>query len=495
MPTSGALLINPRRRKARKTTKRKATTKAARSRAAKLGWARRKRKAAPKRRTARRNAASTRKGSVRKTARRAYMRKRTNGTRKGSVRKTARRAYMRKRTNGTRTGAVRKTARRAYSARRNTRKGMVRKTARRAYKRNPNILNALSTPLKRIPIIGGIAADTVHLGIPAAFGAISIEPVMFGLKYGGQYIPKPLQKVSFTIAGMVMGALVKRFMPGSAEVRKQFAVALATAGGAVDYYRMKTGQGTVASMAAAEQAGWGELEMEAMDGLGELELAMDGYGALDFGDDDDDDMDGFGELELAMDGYGELELAMDGYGELELAMDGYGEPNFPEPEMDTYGFGAASAADATVSGNYMTDEEAEAILAGPETLLGSAYGAPIANLRGGRKFRVVARRPMFRLANVPGSTASSGAQRPTKGGYYDARSRFISPVGGKPFGRWFWLVKLYGYQRAMQVAALPEQQRAAYLAELRKTAIQNHPGLYSAVTQMGQQQSQTLPAF
>jgi len=489
MPTSGALLINPRRRKARKTTKRKATSKAARSRAAKLGWARRKRKAAPKRRTARRNAASTRKGAVRKTARRR------NSTKRGGVRKTARRAYMRRR-NSTKRGGVRTTARRAYTRRRNSTKlGGVRRTARRAYtrKRNPNILNALSTPLKRIPIIGGIAADTVHLGIPAAFGAISIEPVMFGLKYGGQYIPKPLQKVSFTIAGMVMGALVKRFMPGSAEVRKQFAVALATAGGAVDYYRMKTGQGTVASMAAAEQAGWGELEMEAMDGLGELELAMDGYGALDFDDDDDDDMDGFGELELAMDGYGELELAMDGYGELELAMDGYGEPNFTEPEIETYGFGAASAADATVSGNYMTDEEAEAILAGPETLLGSAYGAPIAG-RIARVYRLKAR-PMLRFSSVPGSTASSGAQRPTKGGYYQARSRFISPVGGKPFGRWFWLVKLYGYQRAMQVAALPEQQRAAYLAELRKTAIQNHPGLYSAVTQMGQQQSQTLPAF
>jgi hypothetical protein len=487
MPTTGALLINPRRRK---TRKRKTTTsKTARSRAAKLGWARRKRKPTRKNRglmvkTNRRRTYKRKPATRRAAARR--------NTRKGAVRKTARRAYMRK---NTRKGAVRKTARRAYSRRRKTNRGgglMVKTNRRRTYKRksNPNMLNALSQPLKRVPIVGPILSDAVQLGIPAAFGAISIEPVMFGLKYAGNYLPKGLQKVSFTIGGMVMGALVKRFMPGSAEVRKQFAVALATAGGAVDYYRWKTGQGTVQAMTAAEKAGWGELEMEAMDGLGELEIAMDGYGAL-YSDDDDDDMDGFGdmgELEIAVDGFGDYDDDddMDGfgdygdYGELEIAQS---VGNFTDPGTHIMGFGDASAADATVSGDYMEDIEAEAILAGPDAFYGAAFGAPLSMSVAPRVRRTIrAYAPIIRRSLQRG--ASGGAQRPTARPYYQqTQTPGVSQYAGKPFGRWFWLVKLYGYRRAMQVAKLPVQQRKAYITQLRQTAIANHPGLYAAVTQ------------
>ena len=44
----------------------------------------------------------TKKGGVRKTARRAYMKKAKSGTKKGMVRKTARRAYMKKAKNSAR---------------------------------------------------------------------------------------------------------------------------------------------------------------------------------------------------------------------------------------------------------------------------------------------------------------------------------------------------------------------------------------------------------
>ena len=379
--------------------------------------------------------------------------------------------------------------------RRTTRKGMRRRTARKAYsrRRNPtNMLNAISAPLKRIPVIGPIASDAVQLGIPAAFGAISIEPVMFGLKYAGHYLPPGLQKVSFTIGGMIMGALVKRFMPGSAEVRKQFAVAIATAGGAIDYYRWKTGQGTVQAMTAAEKAGWGELEMEAIDGLGELEIAMNGMG------DYEDDYDGLGELELAVGGYGDYydddddldglgSYGSAGYGELEIAQ---GMPNFTEPVTDINGFGAASASDSTVSGDFMDEDEADAIMAGP----GAFYGAAMAVIR-----RPVAR-PMVSGASLlaPPSRSSAfvrptwrgGAQRPSITPYYQSSTSSYSPFAGQKFGRWFWLVKLYGYKRAMQVARLPPQKRAAYLSRLRGTAIANHPGLYASLAQMT-----SAPAF
>ena len=204
--------------------------------------------------------------------------------------------------------------------------------------------------MKRIPVVGPIASDAVGLGIPALFGAISIEPVMMGLKWGGAYIPAPLQKISFSIGGLVMGALVKNLkFIGTPELRKQFAVAIATAGGAVDYYRWKTGQGTVTSMAAAEKAGWGELEIEAaeeLDGFGELEIAeqMDGFG--DFGElEVAEDMDGFGELELAVDGFGDYdEDDLDGWA-------GWGE--FEEDDS----YSDATLADSVAAGDDMSPHE------------------------------------------------------------------------------------------------------------------------------------------
>jgi hypothetical protein len=347
------------------------------------------------------------------------------------------------------------------------------------------VLNAISAPLKRIPVIGPIASDAVQLGIPAVFGAISIEPVMFGLKYAGHYLPAGLQKVSFTIGGMIMGALVKRFLPGSAEVRKQFAVAIATAGGAIDYYRWKTGQGTVAAMTAAEKAGWGELEMEAIDGLGELELAMSGMG------DYEDDYDGLGELELAVGGYGDYydddddldgwgSYGSAGYGELEIAQS---VGNFTEPGTGVDGFGAASASDSTVSGDFMDQDEADAILAGPGAFYGAALRA--------RPSLSVIRSMVPRTFTSPSSSSSylrpawrGGAQRPSISPYYQSATSSTSQFAGQKFGRWFWLVKLYGYKRAMQVARLPPRKRAAYLSRLRQTAIANHPGLYASLAQM-----------
>ena len=479
MPTTGALLINPRRRRRRKTR----TSKASRSRAAKRGWAKRRRRNTTKgqrRTTARRAYTKTNRRRRRKSVarRRTYTRRRN--TTRGQRRTTARRAYMRTNRRSTRRGGVRRTARRAYAPKR--RRNSLRRRS------NPNFLKAIQQPLKRIPVVGPIAADAVGLGIPALFGAVSIEPVMWGLKYAGGYLPKQLQKVSFTIGGMVMGALVKRFLPASPELRRQFAVALATAGGAVDWYRMRQGQGTVQAMTAAEKAGWGELEVEALEGLGELEL-LDGFGDYD----DYGDLDGLGELEL-LDGFGDADDDdddLDGwgeygeYGELELALDGMG--NFTDPETAFDGFGMASAADAAVSGDDMTDEEAAAILAGPATFHG--LGGPI-HRRTVAARRVVAPTPIMTptitTSTAPSTPAVSSVFRRFPGRRPPWRPRSTatatSQYAGCPYGRWFWLVKLYGYPRTMQVARLPPRQRAAYIAQLRRSAIGAHPGLYAAVT-------------
>jgi hypothetical protein len=452
MPTTGALLINPRRRK-RKATRRKKRTSAARSRASKLGWSRRKR---------RRN---TTKGARRKTARRAYMKtnRRRRSTKRGQVRRTARRAYTKRR--NTKRGQVRTTARRAYTKRRNTRRGQVRRTARRAYtkRRNPNALAGLQQAVKRIPVVGPIASDAVGLGIPALFGAISIEPVMMGLKWGGAYIPAPLQKISFSIGGLVMGALVKNLkFIGTPELRKQFAVAIATAGGAVDYYRWKTGQGTVTAMAAAEKAGWGELEIEAaeeLEGFGELELAVDGFGELEVAE----DMDGFGELELAVDGWGDYdEDDLDGWA-------GWGELEDDDSYTD------AALADSVAAGDDMSSDEIGAFKTANTPRV---YKRRIKRIftpgstATGVSRSVTRFRPPIGLRAMVGGR---GAQRPTRYYYQPGDiSQYYSRYAGKPGHRWGWLIKLVGFDRARQVAALPTVQRRNYIAQVRNHAVARH---------------------
>jgi len=302
MPTTGALLVNPRRRRRKATTKRRKashrrrpnTSKVARSKAAKLGWARRRRN-------------GTKAGAKRKTARRAYMKRRN--TRRGGVRKTARRAYMKR---NTRRGGVRKTARRAYM-KRNT-----RRTARRAYtrRRNVGMVTGVQQGLRRLPVIGKPLAQMVGFAPQAVFGAITVEPSLQLLKQFGRYLPVPVQAFNFTIAGTVMGVLIG-YIPSKmlkSGLKKQLAIAAATAGGAIDYYRWRTDQSTVDDM-----------EAQGVDGFGD-------YGAL-----------------LTTAGYGGL-LPVGGYGSCHGSYADYSDADY---------------SDAYYSGDDMTSDEASAILAGP----------------------------------------------------------------------------------------------------------------------------------
>ena len=301
MPTTGALLVNPRRRK-RKTTRRKRrttavhrrrnTTKAARSRAAKLGWARRKRN-------------GTKAGSRRKTARRAYARKtnRKRSTRRGGVRRTARRAYMRK----------------------NTRRGGVRRTARRAYARRRNIgaITGLQTGLRKVPVVGGALAEFIGYAPQALFGAVSVEPALLFLKYVGKYVPAPIQALNFTIAGSAIAALLS-FVPSKMlkpALKKQLQIAAATGGGAIDYYRWRTEQSTVE-----------DLEEKGVEGFGD-------YGALlttaGYGGDMGDMGGGYGAL-LTTAGYGGGHDAYADYSDADYADAAYSGEDFTGDEASAF---------------------------------------------------------------------------------------------------------------------------------------------------------------
>ena len=204
---TGALILNPRRRR-NKSTKRRANTsrrrnisRAARSRAAKKGWAKRKR----------------------------------NGTKR-------RRNSARRRTN---TKRRRNTTRRRNTARRRNPVARRRNTSRR--RRNPSALANLKRSLKKLPVVGGPLSDMVGFGPYAAFGAVGVEPTMMLAKYFSPYMPRVNSSVFYAGTGLLVAAIIGRYAPVSPAVRQKLAIAVASAAGGVAYYKWRTG--TDASMA------------------------------------------------------------------------------------------------------------------------------------------------------------------------------------------------------------------------------------------------------
>lgn len=302
--------------------------------------------------------------------------------------------------------------------RRSTRKGMRRRTARRAYtrRRNPGIMTGLQQSLKKVPVVGGMLADIVGLGIPAGMGAISILPIEMGLKAGGRYLPPRLQAVSFTIGGLIMGAIAKRFLPAG-KFRDQVSVALATAGGAVDFYRWRQGQTTVEAMEVAEAAtaGFGRYgELEVLGNYGELEV-MAGYG-----------------------GYGELEVMGQPVGAYS---------NFSQAGAGT-SLGAylsdASMMDAAYSGDDLDSGEIQAALAGPRRYMRHFPGSSMR---------------LHRLTQTGTSHRSPSSNAGRRG------------CGKK------WMICLVGFQNFQKIAALPRPERRRVVAALKKQALESIPDL------------------
>ncbi len=255
--TTGALIINPRRRK-RRTTKRRTRRNALQIRK------NTRRRTTKRRRSTRRNALQIRKNTRRRsTRRRTTARRRRNGTKRGMRRKTARRAYSRRR-NGTKRGMRRRTARKAYmKRRRNT--------------RTKDMISKLSNKLAKIPVLGGFLSFAPY----GAAAALMVEPVMMLQQVLGRYVPNMSAPLFYGAAGMVAAGLIKiahkmflkKFI--SAYTADKLAVAAASAGGAIAYYKFRS-QGNVSDTVSDEM---GALELRGFSGpLGLLEFRGFGGG-------------------------------------------------------------------------------------------------------------------------------------------------------------------------------------------------------------------------
>lgn len=137
---------------------------------------------------------------------------------------------------------------------------------------------------------------------------------------------------------------------------------------------------------------------------------------------------GMGAIEYSGPAYGALEVTDPGYGSLMVTNPGYGadEAAAASEYVD------ATEADAFQSTEDFDEDEGQALLGGP--------------------------RAFFQRFGRPARVASRGQS---------AYSRHA----GKPGHKWGFLIKLLGFRRVAEIAAMPAQQRLAVLADIRSRCI------------------------
>jgi hypothetical protein len=265
--TTGALIVNPRKKKAkaRKTRKHNSLLVRANRR-------RKARKANPLKIRAN--------GRRRKVARKSNRKHSSVKLRANRKRRVSRRKNsLVIRSNPRRRKSRRKVARRSNSLviRANRRRKSSRKLNRRrnsARSSGGSFLDKALSPVQRLvakfPLVGGFLSSAVGLLAPAGLGAVSVEPTMLAAKYLGKYVPNLSASVFYPAVGLLLAALVKSTSFLGKNFHDKLAVAVAAAGGAVGYYKYRSGQDSsmAGELGALEMAGY-MIEGETMAGWGE----------------------------------------------------------------------------------------------------------------------------------------------------------------------------------------------------------------------------------
>jgi hypothetical protein len=193
-----------------------------------------------------------------------------------------------------RRGSKRKSRRgghRGYANR--NRKGQFVRGRHRHGRRARNPLT-ISNPMSGVPVVGTAIA---MIG-PALFGAIGVEAIGQSTKLLKSYvaIPEMLAPYEYTVGGLILAGVVQLITPIPAPVRHSLGVGLASAGGAVDWYRFRSASGSYGdggswSVEMGDAEAFGALDMSGIDFSGDEDYcgpdfsmdegmaAADGYGA------------------------------------------------------------------------------------------------------------------------------------------------------------------------------------------------------------------------
>jgi len=251
--TTGALVVNPKRRR------RKAKAAAPKRRRA--------RRAAPKRRRARRAAAPR---ANRRRRARANPRKKAAATKRRYKKARRIRSHGKALRLVVLPNPLRVNRRRRSKARRNPLR--VNRRRRSSHRSNPlyrqnSMIGGLMAPIQRmvsgLPVVGGFLSSVLGFAGPALFGALGVEPTIQFARYFGPYVPMIPTSIFYPLAATIVAAIVHQFAPVSPEMKKNLAIAIASGGGAVGYYKWRTGSDAEVIAEA------GMLEMSGVGGFGE----------------------------------------------------------------------------------------------------------------------------------------------------------------------------------------------------------------------------------
>lgn len=282
---------------------------------------------------------------------------------------------------------------------------------------NPRVMGASNYFLGyAIPVtIAGAAAGGLHAlasssGLTAKLGDLVDKVPGVG--------PVVADNLPFTLQGLVVGSAFGILAPMVGGTAGRY---LALAGGAalvfgggIDAFNYAIGSSEAAKDAAFED----ELNIDLSADMDDLDsvLADEGLGSLALGD-------------LALSNMGDLAMT-NGLG------DGMAYETAPigaAPSSEDYG--QSSLADAHYSGADFSPTEGQALMNGKGAFARRFGHAPVRHSR--------------RTASGP------------------------SHLAGREGHRWGWLVRMVGWQRAQQIAALPPKRRVQFLRRMRQAAIQS----------------------
>ena len=378
-----------------------------------------KRRTTKRRRPAKRNTAATK---ARRAAALKALRNRRNTTKKRSL--AAKRGAATRRRNALALKANRRNRRNRRNKRHGTKKGMARKTARKAYgrknRRNATKRGMVRTTARRAYTKRTNNAMTAFSGkitdkLRRLVGKVPVVGTMAG------------KFVAPLVVGAAAGAIhyygvkaVQKFAPGvSTKIKPvQFTVAgslvaaILMMGNKIPLLK-KVPAKTRQQLAAASLVLGGGLDTyrwlsSTMGDLGD-EYALYDYDGLgvDLGD----------------------EYALYDYDGLGVDL-GDGMAYDVVPLQQDLGYGNASFGDALAAPDDLSVEEGDAALAGPRQWCNRFGQCPVI--------------------------------RTARGG--------MSPMAGRPGHRFGWLIKLIGFQRFQQLAAMPPGARVGLIAEMKQQA-------------------------
>jgi hypothetical protein len=175
-------------------------------------------------------------------------------------------------------------------------------------RRNPSSIAKMGSGLlgkakgyaRKLPLVGGILSTALG-GIGATLaGAVAVIPTELVMPYIAKYIPDWFKPYAYSAAGLILSGVVTA-LPFKFPFKRELAVGLTFAGGAIDMHRYR--HGTSMTLAGAD---YGE---DPSDYAGEDGLGNDGgaFAAVEYADSDLQDANYCGE-DLSMEEIGAAEL-------------------------------------------------------------------------------------------------------------------------------------------------------------------------------------------